>query len=127
MSSTGTRAGLMRQRAQQRAPDEKRLAEQLIGGPGAIELVAGLEQANFEQLPRVVPFVERVRDVEAFVALQPDELGAQSRRQRLGDLGLADARFAFEKQRPAKLQREVDRHHERAVGDVLLSASTRSS
>ena len=34
--------------------------------------------------------------VEPFVALQPDQLGAVHGGERLGDLGLADAGFAFE-------------------------------
>src|SRR6266568_5176336 len=34
------------------------------------------------------------------------------------DLGLADARFAFEKQRPAHLESEENRRRETALGDV---------
>jgi hypothetical protein len=38
--------------AQQRPLDEKGFGEQLLGGSNAIELVAGLEEANLEELPR---------------------------------------------------------------------------
>ena len=60
-------------------------------------------------------------DVEAFVALQPNELGAEARSEDLGDVGLADARLALEKERPLQLQGEVDRRRQPAVGDVTLT------
>ena len=53
-----------------------------------------------DHLPRVVPLVDRRRDVEALVALQTDEAPAERARQHLRDLGLADARLAFEEERP---------------------------
>ena len=43
-------------------------------------------------------------DVEAFIALKSNELGAESRSEDLGDVGLADARLALEKERPLQLQ-----------------------
>ncbi len=87
-----------------------------------IELVRGLEQSNLEQLPRIVPFVERVRHVQPFVALEANQLGLQRRGQRLGDFGLADAGLPFEKERPSQLQREVDRQRERPLDDIVLFA-----
>ena len=62
---------------------------------------ADFGEPDLDHLPRVVPFVDRGRDVEPFVALQPDELPAERLREHLGDLGLADARLAFEEQRAA--------------------------
>ena len=37
-----------------------------------------------------------------------------------GQRGLADAGFALEEQRALQLQREEQRHRERAIGDVVL-------
>src|SRR5262249_30041295 len=87
----------------------------------AFERAAGLEHADFEKLPRVVPLVQRVRDVQTLVALEAYELGLQRLGQRLGNLGLADAGFALEKERTAQLEREVNGQRERAVGDVALA------
>ena len=61
---------------------------------------AGFEQTDFEQLAGVVPFVERLGDVDPFVALQPDQFGVEHGSQRFRDLGLADTGLAFEKERP---------------------------
>ena len=98
-----------------------------FGRARAIELMAGLEQPDLEQLARIVPLVERLRDVEPFVTLKADQLGAERRRQRLGDLGLADAGLAFEKQGPPQLQREVNRDRQTPIGDIELPARSCSS
>ncbi len=50
----------------------------------------------------VVPVVDRLGDVDALVALEPNQLAAGGCSQRLGELGLADARLAFEQQRPVQ-------------------------
>ena len=47
---------------------------------------------DVQQLAGVVPLVHRLVGVDALVALQPDQLAAEHRGERLGDLGLADAR-----------------------------------
>jgi hypothetical protein len=65
-------------RLQQRSLDEERLREKIVTdmaarGRGVTLAQRCLEQANLEDLTRVVPFVHRVGDVEAFVALQTDE------------------------------------------------------
>ena len=109
--------------------DQERLAEDVRArargdrrrpsGVGSSD-VRGLEQPDLEQLPRVVPLVYRVTDVETLVALQPDQLGVERRRERLGDLGLADAGLAFEKEGAAQRERQEDRDRQPAVGDVLL-------
>ncbi len=74
----------------------------------------GLEQPDLEDLPRVVPFVDRVADVDALVALQPDELGVERGGQHLRDLRLADAGLTFEEQRPPQPKREIHRHRQAA-------------
>ena len=84
-------------------------------------VAGGFEDAQLEQLPRVVPLVDRVRDVEPLVALQPDQIGVERPRRRRGERRLADAGLALEKQRPPEPQRQEQRHREAAVGDVLLA------
>ena len=105
---------------QQRPLDEERVAVELASRACAVEAAGGLEDAQLEELPRVVPLVDRVRDVQPFVALQTDEVGAERGRDRGRQRGLADARFAFEEQRPSQPEREEERHGEAAVGHVVL-------
>ena len=85
-----------------------------------VGLAACLAQPDLEHLARVVPLVDRGRDVEALVALEPDEPAAEHRREDLGDLGLADARLALEQDRPAELEAQEDDGRERPVGDVVM-------
>src|SRR3954469_57561 len=47
-------------------------------------------QADVEELARVVPLVQGAGGIEALVALEPDEVGGEDRREGLGDLRLAD-------------------------------------
>jgi hypothetical protein len=71
-----------------------------------------------QELALIVPLVERRILVEAFVALQPDQLGAMHGGERLGDLGLADAGFAFEQQRALQKLHQPQRGRDIAVGDI---------
>ena len=81
----------------------------------AVGLAAGLEQPDLEHLARVVPLVDGRVDVEALVALEPDEPRAEARREDLGELRLADAGLALEEQRTAELERQEDGRGERSV------------
>jgi hypothetical protein len=87
--------------------------------PLAVVGALGLGDADCDHLRGIVPLVDRRRYVETLVALQADEAAAQRRGQDLGNLGLAHARFAFEKQGPAHLQREEQHGRERAVGQII--------
>ena len=84
----------------------------------------GLEDAQLDELPRVVPLVHGVRDVEPFVALQPDEIGLERSRDRARQRGLADAGLALEEQRPAEPEREEEGDGQAVVGDVVLRGQT---
>src|SRR5690348_7725917 len=88
----------------------------LLDGVGAG--ARALMRLDGEKLALVVPFVERGALVEALIALQADQLTLMHRRQRLGDLGLADAGLAFEQQRPLEEVHEPQRRREVAVGDI---------
>ncbi len=85
----------------------------------AARLAARFEQADLEDLPRVVPLVDRALEIEALVALEPDQRAIEHRGQHLGDLGLADAGLALEEERLAETQREEHRGGETAIRHVV--------
>ena len=60
-------------------------------------------------------------DVDALVALKPDESRAGRSRERLADLRLADARLALEQQRLLERDREEHGDGEAPVGEVALA------
>src|SRR5262249_9468346 len=107
-------------RLQQRAFHEKRFAVELAVRTVARQRVRRIEDAELEQLPRIVPFVQRVTDVEPLVALQADQIGPERRSQRPGERRLPDAGLSFEEQRPFETQREKERHGETAVRYVSV-------
>jgi len=82
--------------------------------------VGRVEDAQLEQLARVVPFVERVADVEPLVALEANQVGLERRGDGGGERGLADAGLALEEQRPLQAQRQEQRDREATVGDIVL-------
>ena len=68
-----------------------------------------------QELLLVIPLVERLRFVEPLVALQPDELLPGGGRDRLRELGLADAGGALAQERLLEPIGEV-----RGDGDVVI-------
>ena len=125
ISSTGAMPSSGASASQQRPLQQEPRREDVVRERVAIDVARGLGEPDLDHLPRVVPLVDRRRDVEAFVALQAHELLAERRGQHLGDLGLADARLAFEEQRAAHLEREKDAGREAAVGDVVVAVEQR--
>ena len=101
-------------RLEQRPADQELRAEELVLGDRSL-----LRGADVEELARVVPLVDGVRDVEALVALEPDQPGAERRRERLRGLGLPDTRLAFEQERLLEREREEQRRREPAIGQVV--------
>ena len=71
ISSTTGSSGV--DRLEQRPADEELRAEELLLRDGAL-----LRGADVQQLARVVPLVDGVRDVEALVALEPDQPRVES-------------------------------------------------
>ena len=120
MSRTGGDAVGRLERLEERPADQEVGAEDVVGGR-LLGLAARLEQPDLEHLARVVPLVDRGVDVEALVALEPDQPRAERRREDLGELGLADPGLALEQQRPAELERQEDRRRERSIGDVVAA------
>ena len=112
----------MLDRVEQRPAHEELAAEQVVqaGGP-ALALgrdAARLDQPDREHLACVAPVVQRVRGVDALVALQPDQACAEHVGERLRDLGLADAGLTLEQQRLAERERHVQHRREAAISQV---------
>ena len=100
-------------RGQQRAGEHELLAEDVVldllpAGVGGL----GLDP---QQLLAVVPLVQRLGLVEALVALQADQLAAGRARDRLRQLGLADARGALDQHRLAETAGEEGHERGRLV------------
>ena len=57
------------------------------------------QSADLQHLPGVVPLIQRLVGVDAFVTLQPDELAPEDAGEHLGRLGLAHPDLAFEQDR----------------------------
>src|SRR5579875_3311076 len=95
------------ERLKERSLDQEALAEDVLGECPLIALSRGLSKADLDHLPRIIPFVDRRRDIEAFIALQAHEPTAERFRQNLRDLGLADAGFSLEEEGPLFLEGEA--------------------
>ncbi len=109
------------ERLQQRTLDNETPREHVLAESLAAGAPLGLGEPDLDHLARVVPLVDRRCHVEALVALQAQETPPERRRQHLGDLGLADPRFAFDEQRPVKRQGEKHRRRQAAVRHVVTA------
>src|SRR5260370_17142296 len=69
-------------------------------------------------LPGLIPLVQRLIGVDAYVALEADQPPPIDVRQDLSDLGLADAHLALEQDRPVQRQRHQQRGSEPAIREV---------
>src|SRR2546422_935517 len=104
--------------------EERPLDEQLLAVDAAASgrgLAGRFLKSDLEDLARVIPLVHRRCEVEALVALEPDESPPQCRGEHLGHLGLADPGFTLEEQRLAETEREEQRRRESTIGDVALA------
>jgi hypothetical protein len=73
----------------------------------------------------VVPFIKRLRCVDALVALQADEIAPERAGERLSRLGLADTGHAFDKQRLAEGERQERGGRQPLVGQIIRPAKRR--
>ena len=105
-------------RFQQGAFDEEFIREQL--GAQSIGLARRLCCADRHHLGGEVPLVDGGIGVQPLVALQPDQLAPQPRRQCLGDLGLADTGLPFQEDRPPQPQGQEHHGGKVATADVTL-------
>ena len=108
-------AGAGADRAQQRPLDEELRAVE-VG-----DTISFLQPACVQELTRVVPLVERLRGVDALVALEPDQLGVEDAGERLRELGLADAGLALEQERTLHREREIDGAGKAVLGQVRVA------
>ena len=79
-----------------------------------------LENLGIEELLGVLPFVERLALVEAFVTLKADHLEAERCGQHLGQVGLADAGGAFDQDGLAQFTCQVDDGRDSPAGDIIV-------
>ena len=103
-------------RRHQRPGEQELLAEDVVLDAvpaGAVGL--GLDP---QQLLAVVPLVQRLGLVQPLIALQANELAPQIAGQRLGQLGLADARRALDEHRLAELGGQEGDQRGRIAGQV---------
>ena len=113
-------------RGHQRPREQELLAEDVVlhrVPAGALGL--GLDA---QQLLAVVPLVQRLGLVEPLVALQAHELAVEVPRQRLGQLGLADARGPLDQHRlaePGGQERDQRRGLARQVPDAAADRRRR--
>ena len=103
---------------QERTLDEIALREDVVLDAILVMLAGGFGQPDRHHLGGIVPFIDRARDVEAFVALKTDQLSIERGRENLGDLCLADAGLAFEKQRPAESEAQENDRGQRTIADI---------
>jgi len=108
------------ERLHDRPPDEEPLGEDIARQRFTVNPALRFREPDLDHLPRIVPFVDRRGGVETFVALQAHERAAEPTREDLGDLRLAHARFAFEKERPSHLQGEKNACGEPAIGEIVV-------
>ena len=94
------------QRLQDRPLDQEAVGEDVLRQRLAVDVAGRLGEPDLHHLRRIVPLIDGGGDVEPLVALQADQLSPERLGQHLGDLGLADARLAFQEQRPPHLERQ---------------------
>ena len=102
------------------AAQDRPLVQELLGEQVGLgqPVVAGLREADGEQLPLVVPLVQRLGRGEALVALEPDERRPERAGQRLRGRGLADPGLALEQQRTPSASGQVERGRRALVDQV---------
>ena len=116
----GRRGVVVVDRIEQGTAQQELRAEDLAFGGASVGTLA--HEPDVQELARIVPLVDGVRQVDSFVALEPDQPRAQHIGHDLGRLGLADARLAFDEERLLELERKEDRGGKRAVADVAALA-----
>ena len=106
---------------------EERAFDQVLGPeePGlervGIGATPGFGGADGDHLGWKVPFVDGAGGIQPLVALQPDQPATEARGDGLGDLGLAHAGLALEKERPAEAEGQEGHGGKRPAADIVLA------
>src|SRR5262249_48100523 len=118
------RSILFTQRLKQR-PFEKELTPKNVFLFFLDALAAFFLNFDRQQLPLVIPLIDRCINIQPFVALKANQAHIQEGRQNLGYLSLAQASVPFQKNGLAQLDQQQDGYGESAITDVsqLLKAS----
>jgi hypothetical protein len=88
----------------------------------ATQLTGRVEDAQLQQLPRVVPLVDRVADVEPLVALQANQVGAKRGGRRRRQRCLANASLALQEQRTSEPDGQEQRDGQTRIDHVAFVA-----
>ena len=105
---------------EQRPLNQERFAVEFAVRARAIERVRGIENPQLQQLPRIIPLVKRMADVQPFIALKTNQIGAERRGRSGSERRLTDAGFTFEKERPIETKRQKQRDRKAAIGYIVL-------
>ncbi len=103
---------------EQRTGQQELVAEDVVAEIGPV-LIAATLGLDAQQLLLVVPLVQRLGLVEAFVALQPDQPSAGDLRDALGQLGLSGTGRTLDKDRLLKAVGEVHDTRNAFVGQIV--------
>ena len=90
-----------------------------------VVLARRLREPDRHHLRGIVPFIDRRRDIEAFIALQSNQLSAERGSEHFRDFRLADARLALEQEGPTEAQAQEDDGRQRALRDIGGAAQQR--
>src|SRR5437773_2600106 len=114
------RLRLLRDRLEQRAPQQEGLGKDLVLLlVHRAAVVPGLLELDVQELLLIVPLVEGGRGVEPLVALEPDQVRPEHPRHDLRDLGLPDARGPLDQERLAQAHRQVHRRRNGRVRHIV--------
>jgi hypothetical protein len=89
-------------------------------------LLVVLHHLQVQQLALVIPFIQGMRGVKAFVALQPDQVRFQRSCHYFGDLRFAHAGRSFDEEGFIQLQGKKHRHGDCFSGDIALLCQQRA-
>jgi hypothetical protein len=91
----------------------------------SIKMFRRFEDTELEQLAGIVPLVQRVADLEPFVALKAYEIGLEHGGGGRCERRLPDAGFALEKERALQPEREEQSNRQTAVRHVPVIEQVR--
>jgi len=109
-------------RFKQRPLDEVIRPEQIALKLCRVGAALQLERTDVKHLACVIPLLDGAVHVQPLEALKPYERTLEKHGERLGDLRLAHAGFAFKQKRLVELEHEENRGGQRAVGNVGVLA-----